>query len=101
MITVIIERSDRKDKKYQPVINGKKIPFGAAGYSDYTIHQNVERRNRYIARHARMGEDWSNPLTGGFYSRWLTWNLPTLQASVADMNKRFKHLGYHFVLVNL
>ncbi len=26
--------------------------------------------------------------TAGFWSRWVLWNLPTLQASISDVNKR-------------
>ena len=30
--------------------SGKKISFGNINYSDYTIHKDPERKQRYIAR---------------------------------------------------
>ena len=43
--------SKAKDKKYYVIYNGKRINFGAAGMSDFTIHKDPERRQRYRARH--------------------------------------------------
>ena len=60
MNTVIIQKSHRPDKKFNAVVNGTKtIPFGAAGMSDFTIHKDEERTQRYINRH-RKNEDWGN-----------------------------------------
>ena len=75
-------------KKYMIKIGDKRIKFGASGYSDYTIHKDKARRNRYIARH-QARENWQDPYTAGFYSRWLLWNKPTLQESIEDVKKRF------------
>lgn len=62
--------------------------FGAAGMSDFTIHKDVARRERYFNRH-RANETWSDPLTAGSLSRYILWNKPTLRASIADYKKRF------------
>ena len=98
MNIVIIQRSKKPSKKFDATINGvKTVSFGQHGASDYTIHKDKERRDRYILRH-RKNEDWSNPLTAGFYSRWLLWNLPSLKASLDDMNNKFKHLNIQFIL---
>ena len=51
---VVISKSTNKNKKYDVVVDGKKISFGAATYSDYTIHKDPERKERYIARHKKM-----------------------------------------------
>lgn len=75
-------------KKYMIKIDGRSIKFGASGYSDYTIHKDKARKQRYIARH-QARENWQDPFTAGFYSRWLLWNKPTLQASIEDVKKRF------------
>ena len=77
------------------MIDGKKnISFGASGYSDFTKHGDTDRKDRYIARH-KKNEDWtkSGAKSDGFYSRWITWNKPTLKASIDDINKRFKSLN--------
>jgi hypothetical protein len=88
-----IKKSHLPNKKYNAVITGTKtIPFGQRSASDYTIHRDAERKQRYLKRHQVM-EDWGDPKTAGFYSRWITWNKPTLQQSVADVNKKFKQLN--------
>jgi hypothetical protein len=67
------------------------VNFGAKGYSDYTVHKDHERKQRYIKRHVSR-ENWtaSGVLTPGFWSRWVLWNLPTLRQSISDTKKRFK-----------
>ena len=96
MNVVIIQKSHRPDKKFKAVVNGTKtIPFGQKGYEDFTIHKNETRKQNYISRH-KAREDWTNPLTPGFYSYYVLWNKPTLRESIDDMNRRFKN--YHFVL---
>ena len=90
---VQIKRSKRKDKKFDAIIDGKKtVSFGAAGMSDYTKHKDAERKERYIARHKKK-EDWNNPKTAGFYAKNVLWNKTSLQASVADINKKFPKLN--------
>ncbi len=87
---VVIQKSKNKDKKYDAIIDNKRrISFGAAGYSDYTKHHDKERKQRYIDRH-KKNEDWgiSGVKTAGFYSRWITWNKPTIKESVEDFKKR-------------
>lgn len=85
-------KSDKPNKKFFIITSsGKKIYFGQAGYEDYTIHKDPKRKELYIKRHSKMGENWEK--TGidsaGFWSRWLLWNLPTLETSYNDIKKRF------------
>jgi DNA-binding PadR family transcriptional regulator len=48
-------KSDKPDKKYYIITdNGKKVYFGAAGMSDFTIHKDEARKQRYINRHKKM-----------------------------------------------
>ena len=90
---VQIKRSKRQDKKFDAIIDGKKtVSFGAAGMSDYTKHKDADRKERYIARHKKK-EDWSNPKTAGFYAKHVLWNKSTVQASVADINKKYPKLS--------
>ena len=93
---VIIVKSDR-DKKFKALFtnaDGKKktIHFGAKGMSDYTIHKDKKRKERYLARHndKLTGEDWKNPATAGALSRWILWNKTSYTASLNDYKKRFK-----------
>ncbi len=92
MLNIIIKPSHLSDKKFDAIIDGRKtIPFGQKNASDFTQHKNEERKMRYISRHQK-NEDWNNPLTAGFYSRWITWNKPTLTESIKDTNNRFKNI---------
>jgi len=94
-MTYHIYLSDRADKKYV-VYNGyKKIYFGAAGYEDYTIHQDPFRRRNYNARH-KVREHWDDPSTAGFWSKWILWNKPTIEDSIIDTEDRFDiDIQYH------
>ena len=67
----------------------KTTSFGARGMSDYTKHKDVTRRKRYLARHGKMHEDWTDPVTAGALSRWILWNKPSFAASLADYKRRF------------
>ena len=92
---VIISKSKKPDKKYDARINGSKtVSFGQKMASDFTKHKDKYRKEAYIARH-KNNEDWtkSGVKTAGFYSRWITWNKPTLKESIDDINKRFKNLN--------
>ena len=86
-------------KKYKMVFyddNRKKVKttkFGASGYSDYTIHRDKDRRQRYLDRH-RKNETWSRPMTAGSLSRFILWNMPTIKASFKDYRTRFKFKLY-------
>ena len=89
-----IKRSHNPEKKWDAVFvkaDGREIvqPFGQKGYSDFTKHKNATRKQRYIARHARMHEDWTDPTRAGTLSRFILWNKPTLRASVRSYRKRF------------
>ena len=92
MLEIVITKSKTKDKKYDAIIDGKKtIHFGAKGYSDFTIHKDEERKDRYINRHKRT-ENWNDPKTAGFYAKNILWNKKSVKASVEDTNKRFKNI---------
>ena len=89
---IVISRSDKPDKKFEARIDGKKsIHFGAKGMSDFTIHKDPERKERYLQRHSK-NEDWNNPLTAAFYATNLLWNKQTLAESIRDTNRRFPNL---------
>ena len=91
---VEIKPSTQKDKKLMAIFyddDGKKkktTHFGAKGMSDFTIHKDKERKERYLDRH-RKRENWDSFMTAGSLSRWILWNKPTLKASISDYKKRF------------
>ena len=94
---VVIRRSPRPDKKMEAVIDGKKtVLFGQKNASDYTLNKDDERKRNYIRRH-QSREDWGlkGIDTPGFYAKNVLWNKRTVQASVADLNRRFPKV--HFV----
>ena len=90
---VVITKSDR-DKKFKAVFttkDGKKkktLHFGAKGMSDFTIHKDPNRKERYLARH-KKNENWSVPDTPGSLSRWILWNKTSFKESVKDYKRRF------------
>lgn len=105
-MSIDIFPSVQRGKKYTAVVqalNGvrKKISFGAKGSSDYTLHKNPVRMRNYVRRHAGVipesvlyltnpkqiqlqmltvrhsrREDWDDPATPGFWSRWFLWSFP-------------------------
>ena len=92
MTEIVISKSSNKNKKYDARIDGRKtISFGAAGMSDYTIHKDDERKQRYLDRH-RKNENWADYNTASFYATNLLWNKKTLSESIKDTNTRFKNL---------
>ncbi len=89
----ILTKSINPRYKYTVVIDGKKINFGAAGYSDFTIHKDGKRRLAYIKRH-QANEYWSNPLTAGWWSRYLLWEKPSIKQAKEYITKTF---GIEFI----
>lgn len=86
---VYLKRLPNKDpKKYQVSIGTRTVKFGARGYDNYTIHKDPVRMQRYLTRH-RSREDWSDPLSAGFWSRWLLWSEPTLKDAKALIKRKF------------
>ena len=94
------KKSHKPDKKVDPVIEGKKtVAFGAKDMADFTRQKDPEIKARYIARH-RSNEDWakSGIKTAGVYAKHVLWNEPTVQASIHDLNHRYKNIT--FILKN-
>ena len=95
---IVITKSTNNKKKFDAVVDGKKISFGDPNYSDFSIHKDPARKERYIARH-RKNEKWGidGIKTPGFYSRWILWHMPTIEASIADLNKKYKDIKFKYV----
>jgi hypothetical protein len=96
MMQIEISPSNKKDKKYKAVVDNKKtVYFGSKGASDFTLHNDEARKQRYIARH-RDRENWSDPTTAGFYAKHILWNKQTVQASIKDTNTKFKNIHIQY-----
>ena len=96
---VEIKKSTNPKKKFMAIFyddNKKKVKtihFGSAGMSDFTIHKDKERKERYLSRHKKR-ENWTIPMTAGSLSRWILWDKPDLQKSINAYMKRFKLKKY-------
>ena len=92
-MNIIIKPSNKPDKKYMAIIDDRKtIHFGAKNYSDFTIHKDEERKQRYLNRH-KKNENWNDPLTASFYATNILWKTSTITDSIKDTNQRFKNIN--------
>lgn len=91
---IILTKSPKNEKKYRVTFteSGKHVDFGQKGYSDYTIHKDYQRMKRYLNRHSGMGENWSpsGKYSAGWWSRWLLWSKPSLQAAIESVSRRLQ-----------
>ena len=88
-----LRKSLKSAKKYDAVFETeegreKVVSFGAAGMSDFTLHHDEARKERYLNRH-RKNEHWDKPDSPGALSRYILWNKKTVKASLRDYKKRF------------
>jgi len=87
-----IEKSTNPSKKYDAFldVNGRerKVSFGASGMSDYTLHHDEERRERYIQRH-KKNEDWNDPLTAGFWSFHYLWEFKSKTQALRHIKEKY------------
>jgi hypothetical protein len=90
---LFIRKSPRPDKKFVAkfIKNGKPITthFGAKGYSDFTMHGDPKRKQKYLRRH-RPAEDWSDPTSAGTLSRYILWNKKSFSESLRAYKRKFK-----------
>lgn len=81
---IVIKPATQKDKKLQAKIEyndgkSKTIAFGAEGFSDFTLHKDVQRKNLYLKRHSK---DPTNIDSAGGLARDVLWSKPTLSQAV-------------------
>lgn len=87
------KRSGKKWKVRVPTSSGrgKTVAFGDATMSDYTIHKDKARRERYRTRHQNDRID--DPYAPGFWSWWSLWGESSdLAKAHADAVKRAKKI---------
>jgi len=71
-----VEPSTRKNKKYM-ILNDddKYIHFGDSRYQDYTKHNDLERRKRYLDRATKIKGNWKkDKYSPNLLSINLLWN---------------------------
>jgi hypothetical protein len=97
MASYTLKKSKKKNKKYDLIITepdrrDKIVSFGAAGMSDYTLHHDPERKQRYIKRHSNDSKFWGNSQGNlrkpSYLAKNILWNQPSLEASVRDVEKK-------------
>jgi hypothetical protein len=87
MKLISVKKASPPHKYVATFDDGKQVKFGAAGYSDYTIHKDKERRERYLARH-KANETWNDPQTPGSLAKHLLWGESTSFQTNLDLFKK-------------
>ena len=90
--------SKSKTLKFYAVITDKKenikktVSFGQKGASDYTIHKDPERTQRYINRH-KKNKQWSKSgiKMAGFWAKIMLWNKPTIKKTIDDLTDKLNN----------
>jgi uncharacterized membrane protein YvbJ len=68
-----LELSEKKDKKYKVIVDGKTVHFGST-MEDFTKHNDKTRQKSYLARSAGIPGNWkSNKYSANRLSRALLW----------------------------
>ena len=93
MKLIKVVKSSNPKKKYDAIFekdNGKekKVSFGAAGFSDYTITNDDKKKAAYQKRHAK-DLNTNDATRAGYLSMFLLWNKPTLEESIKDYKQKF------------
>jgi hypothetical protein len=89
---VSVSKTPSSDPKYKMIAtfsDEKRVKFGGKGCMDFTLYHArngpeiaEDKRRAYIARH-RVREDWTNPQSRGALSRFVLWEYPSVEESVA------------------
>lgn len=93
MVTLVkVVPSARAGKKFDAhfVVDGRTrvVPFGAKGYTDFTLSGDEEKKRLYRLRHAKDNLD--DPTSPGALSWWILWTMPTVRGGI----RRYKqHYG--------
>ena len=94
LISITKLKSDKKKyvakfeiTKKNGKVSRKTVKFGASGMSDFTIHKDKKRRERYIARHKKDLRT-NDPVRAGYLSMYILWNKPSFAASLKDYKRR-------------
>jgi len=95
---LILMHSPLTTKKYRIIFpptssTPHHVDFGDINYNDYIIYnlhfgKSVAdiRRENYLARHAER-EDWTDPYSAGFWSRFLLWEKRSLKSAIKNIER--------------
>jgi hypothetical protein len=91
----LLNKSTNPKKKYSiTFLNDtgkiKTLNFGSTPYDDFLTHHDLSRVERYDKRHQKR-ENWSDPHTRGFWSKWLLWSsrADTLDEAIRQIENSF------------
>ena len=88
-------KSDKPNKKYYIITNNdEKVYFGQAGASDFTLHKDEARKQRYINRHKNESKFWHDPDTASYWALKYLWSYPTKEEAYKHIKKELKTKGY-------
>jgi hypothetical protein len=88
-------KSEKPGKNYYIITNDNNKKIGQASSSDFTIHKNEQRRQRYINRHKNSNENWSKSGidTAGWWSFKYLLLFPTNEEAYNHIKKDLKKWG--------
>jgi len=91
---ISIKKSTNPKKKYMAIFKNKNTNrektthFGASGMSDYTIHKDKDRRERYRKRHNKDLK--GDPTRAGYLSYYVLWgNSTSLRENIKTYKNKF------------
>ena len=93
---IVIEKSNRKHKKYQASNGLETVHFGDSRYQDFTQHHDEQRKKNYISRHSNEDHSVSNALSPAFLARHVLWSEKSVLESVRKLNRKYN--GVQFTL---
>lgn len=92
---VVMEMRPEKDKRFKFLVYDRKnneyerVKFGSKNGSTFIDHIDPKKKKNYIARHSKLNEDWTDPMTAGFWARWYLWSEPTIKEAEKLISKKF------------
>ena len=96
-VMAIFSGKDIKDKTIYFGMSGSKGTYYDIGNTEF----GKKKRAAYLARHSKMGEDWtkSGMLTPGFLSRWVLW--PDTHTKSGIIQKLKELTGINKITMNI
>ena len=85
---MILQTSNKEDKRYMVVIHNRTYHFGQKGGSTYIDHGDKSKRDAYIKRH-KVNEKW-DAINAGSLSRFILWgDSSNIKNNIKSYKRRF------------